>query len=115
MTIEQCYQKFGGDFADTSSRIPKESLLKKLLLKFREDASMAQLEQALAEQNTDVAFQAAHTLKGVSLNMGFTAMGAAASALTEIFRGGSMEGSEALFQTLRGEYQKILEALDELD
>jgi len=56
MTIAQCYQIIGGDYADTITRIPKESLLKKLLLKFCEDPSMAQLEQALAEQNCTAAF-----------------------------------------------------------
>lgn len=47
-----------------------EMLLKRLLLKFKDDKNLAGLEQAVAEKSYEDAFHCAHTLKGVAGNLG---------------------------------------------
>ena len=47
---------------------------------------IATLQEALEQQNTETAFRAAHTLKGVAVNLGFTRLYHAAAALTEVLQ-----------------------------
>ncbi len=54
-------------------------------MKFLDDNSYANLKEAIAAGNVEEAFRAAHTLKGVCLNLGFDNLYKASSAITEIF------------------------------
>ena len=86
MTIEQCYQEIGGNFAEVCGRLPSQRLVEKFVRKFPEDQSYAELTAAMAAGNHDVAFRAAHTLKGVAANLSFTKLRTSASELTELLR-----------------------------
>ena len=79
MTIEQCYQEIGGNFAEVCGRLPSQRLVEKFVRKFPEDQSYAELTAAMAAGNHDVAFRAAHTLKGVAANLSFTKLRTSAS------------------------------------
>ncbi len=46
-------------------------MLARFALKFLDDESMDKLEAAMAVGDAEEAFMAAHTLKGVSQNLGF--------------------------------------------
>ena len=115
MTIEQCYQQFGGDYAGVSSRLRRPETLKRLLLLFLQDTNMDDFLKAKAENRESDAFRAVHTLKGLALNMGFTALAKESSDLTELFRNGIMEGREPLTARTREEYKKVVDALRQLD
>ena len=86
MTIEQCYQEMGGSYAEVCGRLPSPRLVEKFARKFLDDQSYTELVSAMAAGNHEVAFRAAHTLKGVAANLGFTRLRASASALTELLR-----------------------------
>ena len=86
MTIEQCYQEMGGNYAEVCGRLPSPRLVEKFVRKFLDDQSYAELNASLAAGNHDVAFRAAHTLKGVAANLSFTKLRASASELTELLR-----------------------------
>ena len=86
MTIEQCYQELGGNYAEVCGRLPSQQLVEKFARKFLDDQSYAQLTGAMAAGNHDDAFRAAHTLKGVAANLSFTKLRASASELTELLR-----------------------------
>lgn len=72
MNINECYQAMGADYEEVFGRLRNEKLIAKFVLKFPDDPSFSQLKNSLAEKNTKEAFRAAHTLKGVAQNLGFT-------------------------------------------
>ena len=86
MTIEQCYREMGGNYAEVCGRLPSQQLVEKFARKFLDDQTYADLTAAMASCDHDVAFRAAHTLKGVAANLSFTRLRESASALTELLR-----------------------------
>ena len=105
MTIIECYQSFGGDYDDVISRLRSEKLVEKFAVKFLADKSYSQLEEA---------FRAAHTLKGVCQNLGFTPLYAVSSEMSEILRNASdidHARAEELMQQVRSEYDRTFQAI----
>lgn len=60
MTIHECYQKLGGDFAKVEKRLPSVSLVTKFITKFLDDSSFSDLCRAMQEGQREEAFRAAH-------------------------------------------------------
>ena len=75
MTIEQCYEQLHGDYAQVIQRLPSPALVERFIGKFLDDGSFSELTSAMAAGQTEAAFRAAHTLKGVSANLGFDSCG----------------------------------------
>lgn len=63
------------------------ALYLKFLTKFRNDTNYAGLTESLDQENYEEAFKYAHTLKGVSANLGLDPICRPVSALTELLRG----------------------------
>ncbi len=87
VTIEECYQLLGGNYAEVMTRLPSVKLVEKFAVKFLGDDSYDTLVREMAAGNRQSAFRAAHTLKGVCANMSFTRLFQSASLLTEELRG----------------------------
>lgn len=68
----------------SSDSLRSERLITKFVLKFPGDPSFSQLQSTLEEKNVEEAFRAAHTLKGVAQNLGFTPLYEATATLTEV-------------------------------
>ena len=85
--------------------------IKKFVLKFLDDNSYANLKEAIAAGNVEEAFRAAHTLKGVCLNLGFDNLYKASSAITEIFRAGELAGAEEAFEEVEKQYNITVNAI----
>lgn len=112
MTVRECYEELGSDFDKVLSRLVSEALVKKFALKFLDDPSFGQLETALADKDAETAFRAAHTLKGIRLNLGFDNLFAPSQELTEKLRGATtIEGTDELFAAVEKEYDRTCEAL----
>lgn len=86
MTIQECYQQLGGDFLEVKKRLPSVNLVKKFITKFLDDSSFSELCLAMEEGNREKAFHAAHTLKGVSANLGLNRLLSTVTLLTEQLR-----------------------------
>ena len=115
MTVRECYEELGSDFDKVLSRLVSEALVKKFALKFLDDPSFGQLETALADKDAETAFRAAHTLKGVCLNLGFDELFEVSAELTEKLRERKTAGSEELFQKVSQKYQKTVMAIQGLE
>lgn len=87
MTIEQCYEKLGGDFHRACSRLPGRSFVERFMKRYLEDDSAQKLFLALQEQNMDDVFCYALALKGVAGNLGFENLERAAAELANALRG----------------------------
>ena len=114
MTVEECYQKMGGDYGEISHRFPSDMFIKKFAIKFLDDPSFSDLEKYLAQGNVEEAFRAAHTLKGVASNLAFSQLYPLSVEITEILRAGKLEGTETLFPQLKEKYDITIQCIKEL-
>ena len=114
MTIEECYQQLGGDYATLKTRLPSDSLIKRFITKFLDDSSYSELCHALEEGQREEAFRAAHTLKGVCANLGFDRLRASASKLTELLRpegSGVPEDAAFILDEVKQDYETTVGAI----
>jgi chemotaxis protein histidine kinase CheA len=115
MTTKECYEKIGSNYDSVLSRFGNEALVKRFALKFLKDPSYADLKEALEVHDAERAFRAAHTLKGVCLNLGFDRLYETSAALTEDLRGRDINGGDRLFPELTERYEQLTEAIRELE
>lgn len=105
MTIQECYAQMGADYNEVFRRLYNEAMIRKFVLLFPKDDSFHNLEAALKEQNVKEAFRAAHTLKGVCQNLGFSNLYAPAVTLTETLRAGQLDGTAEQFAEVEKQYR----------
>ena len=114
MTIQECYQKLGGEFAQVEKRLPSVSLVRKFIIKFLDDDSYSKLCLAVQNGQREEAFRAAHTLKGVSANLGFSRLLTSAGSLTELLRAGAETipvDAAALLEEVKQDYELTVSAI----
>ena len=114
MTVQECYEKMGEDYQEILSRFGSEAMVNRFAISFLNDPSFEQLKEGLEENDGEKAFRAAHTLKGVCLNLGFNGLNELSSELTEKLRGHSTEGTEPLFEAVKEKYEIMIETIREL-
>lgn len=95
----------GADYNEVFRRLYNEAMIRKFVRLFPKDDSFHNLEAALKEQNVKEAFRAAHTLKGVCQNLGFSNLYAPAVTLTETLRAGQLEGTAEQFAEVEKQYR----------
>lgn len=116
MTTRECYALMDADYNDTLSRLVSDSLIRRLLFKFAESKDLELLTNAINQKDYETAFRISHSLKGVSLNLGFTKLTASSCALCEDLRDGSPSDiANALLETITCDYQQVLSAISQLD
>jgi len=113
MTLKDCYMQMGADYEETVQRLRSESLIQRIILKFPQDPSYQELCQALADGNIEVAFRAAHTLKGVCQNLGFKNLYEPSAELTERLRPLQETETDDLMQKVTEEYNRTVKAIED--
>lgn len=110
------FEAYGGDYETTMARfLGSEAMYLKLLNMLFRDDSREKLGAALEAGDLAGAFEAAHTLKGVAANLGLTPLCSAVSAIVEPLRAGDDTADyPALFEAIRGEFQRAEVLRDEL-
>ena len=115
MTVRECYESLGEDYETVAERFGDDAMVRHFCGRFLQDGSFAALTEALKTGSAEAAFRAAHTLKGVCLNLGFSCLGKAASELTEYLRGrGDTVGCDALYSAVATEYRRVADTLQVL-
>lgn len=115
MDLKECYAAIDGDYQGVMDRmLHKEELVRRFALKFLGDGSYALLQDSLRQKNYEEAFRAAHTIKGVCQNLGFTRLYESSSRLTEALRGGWSPEADSLLAPVERDYQATVEALQSL-
>ena len=102
MTIQECYAQMGADYNEVFRRLYNEAMIRKFVLLFPKDDSFHNLE-------------AAHTLKGVCQNLGFSNLYAPAVTLTETLRAGQLDGTAEQFAEVEKQYRITMAAIQALD
>lgn len=99
------FEAYGGDYTATMERIlGDEAFLLEMLGMLAKDTAIDELEQALAANDLQAAFSAAHELKGVAGNLGLTPLYRALSDIVEPLRSGTEQDYSALLQDVRREF-----------
>ena len=117
MNVQQCYDAMHGDYAEVISRLRTDERVAKFLKRVPSDGNYEILCDAMKSGNANDALRAAHTIKGICLNLSLTALQKSSSALTEALRGkASIEADiEPLFEALKSDYETTVEAIKNLD
>lgn len=106
MTIQESYAALGGNYEEVLGRFRTPERILKFMGLFLKDASFANLQKALEQNNLEEAFRAAHTLKGVCSNLGFTRLYRSSHGLTELLRARTPSPEiPALFAEVKKDYE----------
>lgn len=112
LTLRECYLLAGESYDDLLSRLGcDEKIIYNAVKEFMLDLHYIRLLRAIENRDTETAFKAAHTMKGISANLGFTKMYSAFSLVTEELRSGNIEKAAELMTRATDEYQKIIAIL----
>lgn len=115
MNLIECYSALGGDYENVLKRLTSERIVKKFVIKFLDDKSFGLLESSLSENNTEEAFRAAHTIKGICANLSFDRLLHSAEEITEALRAGDLENAMKLFPAVSEDYQLTVNSIKALD
>lgn len=111
MKIRECYEQMGADYDNVLSRLGSDAMVERFARKFLQEKTFDNLKEAMEKRDAEEAFRAAHTLKGICLNLGFDNLFTVSSELTEKLRPRTLEGSEELLQKVQEQYDITVQAL----
>lgn len=91
------------------------AMYEKFLKKFLSDPNYEALKSAVAGNECDKAFTAAHTLKGVSSNLSLTPLYEAVARQTELFRSEQFEEGAALMSQVDKAYHDMIDLINGME
>ena len=113
MTIQECYERLGGNYNEVISRLRKEDFVKKFVEKFPTDPSYNELVESMEIGDKETAFRAAHTLKGVCQNLGFERLFVPSNEVTEALRAGDIDKALTFMPQVIAIYGNTLDVINE--
>ncbi|MCI8468740.1 MAG: Hpt domain-containing protein [Eggerthellaceae bacterium] len=117
MTLEECYAAMDGDLEGVRGRLLTDDRIRKFTGIFLQDKSFENLGASLDEGNLAEAFRAAHTMKGISRDLGFIPLYEVSSALADALRPddagvpAAMDQVPDLYRATQEAYQRVVDAL----
>lgn len=111
MTLEELYQEISGNYQNIKERLRKEERIEKFVLLFLKDESYPTLLQTWEQRHLEEAFRAAHTLKGICMNLSFDELYKFSSEMTECLRSGDEMGAEKVLPDLEKCYEKHVQMI----
>lgn len=114
MTLKEFYTAANGNYQEIMSALVKEDRILRYLHKFADAQMNTKIKSALNMKDYETAFNEAHNLKGMSLNMALTKMIDLSSNLTESLRNGPTGQENEFFKLVETEYIRICELINQL-
>ena len=115
MTLEECYARMGADYGEILRRMGNEDRVRRFLQKFPADGSFPLLCESMASGDAKEAFRAAHSLKGICMNLGLEALHCSSAALADALRGGSIPPEAGpLLERVRADYDDCVRLIGAL-
>ena len=115
MNVKKCYEIMNGDYEDVKSRFLTDARIRRFALLFLNDGSMEGLRAAMLDKDCEKGFQAAHTLKGVCLNLGLTGLYVPVMKITGMLRDGDIESAAEEMPAVETAYDYTVRGLHELE
>lgn len=114
MDLKNFYQKVGGSYEEIRARLPTDKLVEKFILMLLKEPCFGNLKAAMENQDWQAAFDACHTLKGVSANLALTTLYNSTKALTEDLRSGNpAPNTQQDFEKVKNDFEKVIAAINE--
>ena len=117
-TFRKQMEENGADVETTLKRfMGNEKMYMKYIMKFLDDKNFDSIRENLESQNYEAVFNAAHTLKGVTANLGLNPVNAASAEISELLRGKAAsevdaEKVNAVFLVLTESYERFRKVLE---
>ena len=116
MSIQEVYEKMGEDYSEVLERMAKEERVIKYVKKFSETTNFDALKKAVSDKDIEVIFREAHTIKGMSLNLGFSKLADATAELCDDVRNNIVKAPvEPFMEIVETEYQNVISCIQEMD
>lgn len=91
--------------------VGNEDLYRRFLFQFLNDNNFYGLKESLRCKDINSAFHYAHTLRGVTGNLGLAKLYETTQPLVELLRNRQLDGTEVLMETLERDYQVLCNLL----
>ena len=103
-----------GSICEMAAGAP-DGFLRELTDKYVNSATqhLEDLETAMLEGNCERVRQLAHGLKSSSANLGAAVLSSVCQQLENLAKSGSLNGSEQIFNTMKAEYVRVVQALEQ--
>ncbi|MCQ2080304.1 MAG: Hpt domain-containing protein [Lachnospiraceae bacterium] len=110
--VKDVYALMGEDYDEVIGRLKKDERIEKFLIKFLETKEYNQVVEALKNDDIKAAFESAHTIKGLSLNLGFSKLGSACALFCDNIRDNVVKAPIApLMDSFSKEYENVCSAI----
>lgn len=114
MTVKEFYDAAGGGYETMIAKFASDVTITAFLKIFQRDKSYESLCEKLDGGDAEGAFVAAHTLKGVVLNLNIEGLMAPVCNITEALRAGNISEARTLLPEVKAAYERTVEALSQL-
>lgn len=114
MTVKEFYDETGGGYEEMFKKFGSDVMITKFLSIFKRDKSYDTLVEKLADDDTEGSFHAAHTLKGVVLNLNMLGLKDPVCNIVEALRAGDMDTARSMFPAVQEAYSTAVDALNRL-
>lgn len=115
MKLIEFYEKMQENYEVVLKRMMgNEEFLYMLLDKFVASRDIEEFEMAICTHDASKIFEQAHTLKGVSENLGLKPLYEKLSIIVEITRKGSVEGIDEVLVQIKQIYVEIIKMLEDV-
>jgi HPt (histidine-containing phosphotransfer) domain-containing protein len=116
MNLDQALDTIGIDKNKTLKRFSgNREMLKYFVKQFPQDKTIAQLKKAFPEKNWETIEDTAHTLKGISGNLGFESLYKLCTSLVDEIRSKNYSKAELLYPAVISSCDKIVEIIKQID
>lgn len=114
MTVEEFYKKIDANYQDVVRRLISKDIVERIVVKFKDDSTFNNFQEAMQQKNYKEAFRFIHTLKGTSANLGFDKLYKSSHILTESLRNQTYDDIEKQYQKVIDDYQEIMTYLKQV-
>lgn len=113
MELTEFYKAIGSDSDVVVRRMGlTEKHLKKYLKKFQENQEYAKLAKAVEDKDYYNIEWAAHTLKGITSNLGLDILYDDFQKIVDRVRAGACDDIPSLFETASADYQRVMKLME---
>lgn len=113
--IKGLLKEAGVDLERTMERfINNEAFYLKFLKRFPDDPNYASLKKAVEEKDLNEVERAAHTLKGVSANLGLDPVADALNEIVRAVRGGECGDLDTLYKNAEKQYEVFTGIIEQI-
>ncbi len=106
--FEKMFEQLEGSYPAILKRLKTTAMIESFLEDFLEDEEFSHLEHAMEVHDDKAAFEAAHALKGVALNLELGFLAKSLIELTEALRYERKPNADELYLAVRNDYWKTV-------